>query len=152
MFAIMVSSCTRADSFIVKIVCTDGERSKDSWAYTEYINISGNNVSYSKKHTGHMHGEPQDIEKSCTFTDEQIARIQKVINEKNLMTTDSLFDQSTKYKSFENFENLTIDIAWDEKISKIRMNGDLLELKDHDLYKNSHKLLELAISYVDKCK
>jgi hypothetical protein len=140
---------TFADSFILNISYTEGEKSKDSHSSTTSISMNGNEISYSKSYNGYKAGKSET--KTCVFTDEQTSQIQEFLKQNNLNKDDSLFQKSSKYKSFEIFCNLTISLVMWENVSKIRVNGDRKEFNDEPLYKNSLKLIALIENYLDKC-
>lgn len=144
-------SSTYADAFIIKISLTEGEKSKDSWTSETVISIDGSQIGYSKTYTGSAIGRNTDVTKTCTLTSDQVAQIQSLLKDKNLLKSDSLTDDESKYKSFERFINLSMTIAFAEKLAKINVNGDVSNLKDKDLYKNCYELINLIQGFVDKC-
>lgn len=146
LFSIRISF---ADSFILIINYTEGEKSKDSHSSDTRIEMTGNEVSYSKSYSGYNSGK--DITKACIFTDEQTSNIQNFIQQNSLNKEDSLIQKTSKYKSYEVFVNLTIKLVMWENISKIKINGDTKEFKDKPLYLNSLELIKLIESYLDKC-
>ena len=139
---------TFADSFILNISFTEGEKSKDSHSSTTSIEMNGNEIIYSKSFSGYGSGKTEN--KTCTFTDEQTSKIQEFLKQNNLNKDDSLFQKSSKYKSYEVFVNVTISLVMWENVSKIRINGDTEEFKGEPLYKNSLKLIALIEGYLDK--
>jgi hypothetical protein len=147
---LLFCSCAYADAFLVKISLTEGEKSKDSWTSETNINIDGSQFTYTKTYSG---GRKQnsDVSKTCVLTDDQVANIQSLLKDKNLLVSDKLIDDETKYKSFERFVNLSMTIAFAEKLAKFNVNGDVANLKDKDLYKNCYELINLIEGFVDKC-
>src|SRR5947208_1036338 len=103
-------SVIHADAFLVSIAVTEGEKSKDSWSSNTSISISGNTLAYSKSFSGSRKHRNGSIDKTCTLTNEQVAAIQDLIKKGNLLVSDSIEDEDSKYKSFERFVNIAADI------------------------------------------
>ncbi len=130
---------------------TEGEHSKDSWSSSTSITIDGSQVAYAKSYSGYMRGHVEDVTKTCNFTDDQMTKIQALIKDKNFLKSDSLIDESEKYKSFERFVNLSMSLMMYETISKINVNGEVKVLQDKPLYINCYALINLIQEYIDKC-
>jgi hypothetical protein len=145
-FLLVTSSNLHADAFILKITYTEGEKSKDSRSSTTIISMTGNEISYSKTFSGRKVAENQS--KSCVFTDSQTTSIQDFITQNKLNVTDSLFQKHSKYKSFELFVNLTINLVMWENISEIHINGDTKEFDGVRLYENSLELIRIIERYL----
>jgi hypothetical protein len=58
--------------FYLKIYYLHGEKSKDSHTSEELVTIKGNNVTYSITYTGIRGENDIDMEKSCTFSNNNI--------------------------------------------------------------------------------
>ncbi len=129
-----------------------GERSKDSHTTEESFVLSGTNAAYSVKYSGHRGPNQKDDSKTCDLTSKNIEEIKNFITEKGLDKSDSLIDESTKYKSFETFANISAAISLDGKEYKIKVNGDTDEIGGKDLYKNMVKLIDKLRVMVIECK
>ena len=149
LLVLTVSNITKADGFLLTISYTSGEHSKDSRSSVTSISIAGNDAAYSVKNSG-FHSEP-DKNKTCTLTDDQLSKIQGWITELGLEKNDSLIDESTKYKSYEVFANISILIKNQETPYKIKINGDVENLKDSPLYKNALSFISRVTGILDKC-
>ena len=136
----------------IAISYLEGEKSKDSHSSEETFAITGTNVFYSVKYTGHKGKNDVDMEKTCEFTERDIKNIRKTIETKSLGVTDSLFQESSKSKSFEIYTNIVILISMDFKGYKIRINGDTDEFKDSKLYENSVYFITMLRKMVKDCK
>jgi hypothetical protein len=135
----------------LKIYYLKGERSKDSHFSEEFITIKGHKVTYSVTYSG-MRGENDiDTEKSCEFTNNNIDNIKNTIILGELNVIDSLVQQETKYKEFETYCNLSIDIEMGGNPYTIRINGDTEEFKNKNLYKNSLFLISLIKEMLNGC-
>ena len=148
----LICRCSYSDAFLVSIAITEGEKSKDSWSSNTSISISGNTLSYVKSFNGSIKRNNDSIEKICNLTNKQVAEIQSIIKNNNLLASDSIEDTDSKYKSYEHFINIAADIVLEEKVSRIRINGDISGMRDKDLYINCNKLIYLIQDYVEKCK
>lgn len=151
-FLFIKCGIVHADNFVVSIHFTEGEKSKDSWSSETSISIIGNTLSYSKTYSGSIKNRKKTVDKTCTLTNLQVAEIQKLIKDGNLLISDSIEDKDSKYKSFEHFVNISADIIMEEKVSKIRINGDVQSIEDKELYKSCYKVISLVEEYVDKCE
>ncbi len=156
-FIIAIILLVNADSALsqdlsIAISYLEGEKSKDSRSSEETFAITGNNVFYSVKYSGHKSKNEVDMEKVCEFTDGDLKKIRKTIEAKSLNVTDSLFQESSKSKSFEIYTNIVILLTVDFKGSKIRINGDTDEFKDIDLYENSVYFITMLRKMVKNCK
>lgn len=119
-----------------------GEQSKDSHSSEEKISVSsadGLNGSgtYSIKYSGKRGKNNEDIEKTCTFTEQNIKNIVQTITVKELNVNDSLIDETSKSKSIEFYTNISITIVMEGKEYKIKINGDTENLGSEKLYKNA---------------
>jgi hypothetical protein len=138
--------------FYLKIYYLQGEKSKDSHSSEENITIKGNNVAYSIVFGGQRGENDIDMEKSCTFTKNNIENIKNTIILGELNVIDSLFEEDTKYKSFEQYCNIAIDIELGGNPYSIRINGDIEEFKNKNLYKNSLFLISMIKEMLSECK
>lgn len=147
-FAVIVSSSNYiyAGDFKILIKYLDGEHSKDSWSKETTITIDERNYSYSMEGSGHV--KPQSEDKNGTFTDDQYRQIRTFILDHNMLKNDSLFDEDTKYSSFERFTNTEIKIFIDTNSYTIRYNGNIQNLKNSPLYQNSSGLIELIMDFI----
>ena len=144
-----VSTVTKADGFLLTISYTSGEHSKDSRSSVTSISIAGNDAAYSVKNSGFHAAE--DKNKTCTLSDDQLTKIQTWITELGLDKNDSLFDETTKYKSFEVFANISILVKNQETPYKIKINGDVNNLKESPLYKNALSFIYKVTDILEKC-
>lgn len=142
---------TCSQDFSIAVSYLAGEKSKDSHSTSEKYAISGSSVSYSVKYSGRKGKNDIDMDKVCEFTEQNIENIKKTIIAKELNVTDSLFQESSKTKSFEQYTNISIAISMDGNEYKIRINGDTSELKDSSLYKNSMYFITLLHKMVKDC-
>ncbi|MEO8515008.1 MAG: hypothetical protein ABI543_15730 [Ignavibacteria bacterium] len=129
-----------------------GEKSKDSHSMDESFAISNTSVAYSVKYSGHKGKGQEDIDKTCTFSEQDLKNIRKTIEEKNLNVTDSLLQTTSKTKSYEVYTRVNIAIAMDGKEYKITISGDTLEFKEETLYKNSVYFITMLRKMVVDCK
>lgn len=135
----------------LSISYTNGEKSKDSHTTVESIAIGGYDAAYSIKYSGHRGPEQNDDSKTCRFSKKNINAIKDFIVEKGLNKNDSLFDESTKYKSFEIFVNISTAMTIDGINYKIRINGDTAEIGGKDLYKNVIELINKIRKMIEDC-
>ena len=147
LFISLLLSCKFcAADFKILVNFTEGEHSKDSWTKTTLITIDDNAYFYSISGSGHSNLKSDN--KNGAFTDEQRDKIKTFVLDHNLNVNDSLFEEESKYKSYERFTNIAIDI-WINNVSyRIRINGDITEFNDKPLYKNSMDLISLITDYI----
>ncbi len=132
--------------FKVLINYMEGEKSKDSWTKSTTITVDDYAYSYSSEGSGKIKNSNDN--KNGSFTDEQLSKIKTFVLDYNLNTSDSLFDESTKYKGFERFTNAQILIYINNASSSIKFNGDIKVLEDKPLYKNAISFIELIKSFI----
>lgn len=146
------ANCSNAQDMTIAVSYLKGEKSKDSHSTSEKISISGTSVSYSVKYSGRKGKNDIDMDKTCEFTEQDLKNIRKTIETKSLNVTDSLFQENSKYKSFEVYTNISIAISMDGQDYKIRINGDTSEFKDSQLYKNSMYFITMLSNMAEDCK
>lgn len=129
-----------------------GEKSKDSHSTEESFAISNTSVAYSVKYTGRKGKNQNDMEKTCTFTEQDLKNITKTIEAKGLNVNDSLFQESSKTKSYEVYTRINIAIIMDGREYKINISGDTKEFDDAVLYKNSVFFITMLRKMVEDCK
>ncbi len=139
------------DDFSVNIYYLNGEKSKDSHSSTEKITINNYDVTYSVKYSGRKSGNQLDAEKTCTFSEQDIKNIKETITKKNLNVNDSLFGETSKTKSYEVYCNINLTIIMDGNEYKIRLNGDVNELDNSDLYKNAVFFITMLSKMAKDC-
>lgn len=149
---IFLSASSAAQDLNIAISYLQGEKSKDSHSTDESFAISNTSVAYSVKYTGKKGKNQQDMEKTCTFTEQDLINIRKTIETKGLNVNDSLFQESSKTKSFEVYTRINIAIVMDGQEYKININGDTRELEDSMLYKNSVFFITMLRKMVEDCK
>ena len=137
-----------AGDFKVLINYLEGEHSKDSWTKETLITIDEKVYSYSLKTSGHL--KVKDFDTNGVFTNEQFNKIKSQLLDKNLLVTDSLFDENEKYKAFERFTNIAITFYIDTSVYKIRINGDEQNFNDKQLYTNSKGFIDLITGFIRK--
>jgi len=145
-------SFAQAQDLNIAISYLHGEKSKDSHSTEESYAISNYAVAYSVKYSGRKGKKQQDMEKTCTFSEQDLKNIKQTIETKGLNVTDSLFQQSSKTKSYEVYTNISMAINIDGQEYKIRINGDTIEFDDSVLYKNSVFFISMLRKMVEGCK
>ncbi len=141
-----------AQDLNIAISYLHGEKSKDSHSSEESFAISNTSVAYSVKYSGRKGKNQVDMEKTCTFTEQDLNNIRKTIETKGLNVNDSLYQQTSKTKSFEVFTRINIAINMDGKEYKINISGDTIEFDDAALYKNSVFFITMLRKMVEDCK
>jgi hypothetical protein len=146
-----ITSICFSQGLDISISYLNGEKSKDSHSSTESIAIGGYDAAYSIKYSGHRGPEQNDDSKTCRFSKKNINDIKDFIVQKGLNKNDSLFDESTKYKSYEVFVNISISMTIEGSDYKIKINGDTAEIGHKDLYKNVLALINKIRKMVEDC-
>ena len=149
---IFFSAASAAQDLNIAISYLYGEKSKDSHAFEESFAISNTSVAYSVKYSGRKGKNQVDMDKTCTFTEQDMKNIRKTIESKELNVNDSLFQQSSKTKSYEVYTNINIAINMDGQEYKIKINGDTIEFDESKLYKNSVFFITMLRKMVEDCK
>ena len=149
---IFSSAASAAQDLNITISYLYGEKSKDSHSSEESFSISNTSVAYSVKYSGRKGKNQQDMEKTCTFTEQDLKNIIKTIEAKGLNVNDSLYQQTSKTKSFEVFTRINIAINMDGQEYKINISGDTIEFDDAALYKNSVFFITMLRKMVEDCK
>lgn len=147
----ILCSISYSQDFLVAIYYLHGEKSKDSHSTEESFAITDNQVVYAVEYTGKK-GNNKDMNKICTFSEQDIKNIKQTITTKNLNVVDSLFQESSKTKNIEKYTNLDMVIKMDGNDYRIIINGDTKELEDSMLYKNSIFFITMLRKMVEGCK
>lgn len=129
-----------------------GEKGKDTHSTSENISINGSTVSYSVKYTGRRGPKQENEEKTCTLTREQLEKINKAINEKNLNVTDSVIILQEEVKGTQVTAIVSIVVTIANKTTKTKCKGDPSDLAGKPLYDNSLYLFRLVKNMVDICR
>ncbi|MCC6865163.1 MAG: hypothetical protein IT280_03280 [Ignavibacteria bacterium] len=129
-----------------------GERSRDSHSMNESYAINNTSVSYSVQYTGRKSKNQEDISKTCTFSEQDIKNIIQTIESKKLNVNDSLSIKILQTNDIEKYCNIVIDIEIDSQKYNIKINGDVKELDDTELYKNSLFFITMLRRMVEGCK
>lgn len=145
-------SVSQSQELNLAVSYLSGEKSKDSHSKEENFAVSNSAVAYSVKYKGRKSDKQEDKGKVCTFTEQDLKNIRQTIETKGLNVTDSLFQESSKTKSFEQYCNIIVDMDIDGQKYKIRINGDIKELEDKDLYKNTVFFITMLRKMVESCK
>lgn len=149
---IFFSAVSSAQDLNIAISYLYGEKSKDSHASEESFAISNTSVAYTVKYSGRKGKNEQDMEKNCTFTEQDLKNIRKTIETKGLNVNDSLESKMSKTKDFEIFTRINIAINMDGQEYKINISGDTIEFDDAALYKNSVFFITMLRKMVEDCK
>lgn len=142
---------SRAGDFTLILLNTDGEKSKDSWSADTKIEIHNFDLNYSVTFGGSIKSHKKDQSKNCVLSEENLEKIKSIIKEKSLNADDSLFEKDEKYKSFEQFTNISLKIESEGKSSTIRINGDISGFKNEALYNNAEFLISFLEELIEKC-
>ena len=151
-FSVLFAAGTFGQELTVTAYFLLGEKSKDSHSTEETFAVSSSSVSYSVKYTGKKSKNQVDGEKTCVFTEQDLANLRKTIETKELNVNDSLFAKHFKSKSFEIYTNISMTIALDGQEYNIRINGDTKEFDDEKLYNNSVFFLTMLRKMIEDCK
>jgi hypothetical protein len=139
------------NDFKLYLTYVQGEKSRDSYTLSTKISIEGNQVTYSKTSSGYIRSKLENEDKSCMFSKVRLDSIINYIITNKLNVTDSLFDESIKYKSYELFTNITLDIENEEINSHIRINGDVSQFENQLLYKNLLDFISYLNDLIENC-
>jgi len=145
-------SFAQAQDLNIAISYLHGEKSKDSHSTEESFAISNSAVAYSVKYSGRKGKNQQDMDKTCTFSEQDLKNIKQTIETKGLNVNDSLFQESSKTKGYEVYTNINIAMNIDGQEFKIRINGDTAEFEDAALYKNSVFFITMLRKMIEGCK
>lgn len=148
----LFTASVAAQDLNIAISYLHGEKSKDSHSSEESFAISNTSVAYSVKYSGRKGKNQQDMEKTCTFTEQDLKNIRKTIETKGLNVNDSLFQESSKTQSYEVYTRINIAINMDGQEYKININGDTKQFDDAALYKNSVFFITMLRKMVEDCK
>lgn len=149
---IFLYSAVYSQDLNIAVSYLSGEKSKDSHSMEEGYAISNSSVAYSVKYKGRKGKDQEDMNKVCTFTEQDLTNIRLTIEKKGLNVTDSLFQESSKSKGFERYCNIIIDMNIDSQKYKIKINGDIKEFEDNALYKNSVFFISMLRRMIEGCK
>lgn len=139
------------NDFKLNLTYLQGEKSRDSYTISTDISLDGNKVTYTKTSSGYISSKLKDENKSCIFTNARLDSIKNHIAGYKLNINDSLFDQSIKYKSYELFTNISLDLEIDGIITHLRINGDVSQFDKEPLYKNSIEFISYLLDMIDDC-
>lgn len=148
----LMVSFSNAQDLNIAINFLQGEKSKDSHSMEESYAISNSSAAYSVKYSGRKGKNQQDMEKTCTFSEQDLKNIKQTIETKGLNVNDSLIQESSKTQSYEVYTRLNISIDMDGQTYKIVINGDTNEFEKEKLYKNSMFFITMLRKMVEGCK
>ncbi|MBE2226483.1 MAG: hypothetical protein IAE93_04050 [Ignavibacteria bacterium] len=151
-FLLLFIASAGAQDLNLAVNFLQGEKSKDSHSAEESFAISNSSMAYTVKYTGKKGKNQQDMEKTCTFTEQDLKNIAKTIEAKGLNVNDSLFQESSKTKSYEVYTRINIAINMDGQEYKINISGDTKEFDEAVLYKNSVFFITMLRKMVADCK
>jgi hypothetical protein len=131
-----------ADALYLEITLTTGERSRDSNSTTTEITITGRTLTYKETYGGRSGGRAPR-QKALKLNAEDQRKIIKLINDRNLLRTDSIEraqDASGIYRYFE----LSIGSTINKSKGSISISGSrkATDLKEEKLYKDAVALVE----------
>jgi hypothetical protein len=132
----------KAEALYLQITLTTGERSRDSNSTTTEITITGKTLTYRETYGGRS-GVHAPKQKAFNLAAEDQRKIIKLINDRNLLRTDSIEreqDGSGIYRYFE----LSIDSTVNKSKGSISISGSrkATDLKEEKLYKDAVALVE----------
>ncbi len=150
---ITITDNTRAQQPYLTIYYNYGEKSKDSHSTTENILINGSVISYSVKYSGRKVPGQKDNEKSCTLSNEQLEKINKIINEKQLAVSDSVIMNNNAHNSgYEVSVSVIITLIRSGITTRVKTKGNPSDLADNPLYKKSLSLLNTIKGMLKQCR
>ena len=129
-----------------------GEKSKDNHSTEESIALSSGSLVYSVKFFGKSAENRSDENVVCDISENETEKIKNDIIQKGLNKNDSLFADLSKSKSYEVYCNINISISMDGYTFSTRVNGDVNELMDLELYKNTVSLVSKLRKLIRECK
>ena len=141
----------RAQEFTLAVNYLAGEKSKDSHSTEENFAITGRFTSYTIEFSGHRGSEQHDTDWTCRFSDKDIEMIKKAIVEKELNHSVAYSTEESKSKSFEQYCNISISVAMDGSTYKITLNGDVVDLKNNNDYKNALSFITVLRKMFEDC-
>jgi hypothetical protein len=148
---LLICSHIIAQEWAVSISYINGEKSKDSHATIENFSFGDSSLSYIVAYTGHRTKDQVNQEKKCKISKAESKTLLDFILTNGLNKNDSLFQESSKTKSFEIFNNIVIAIVIDNTLYKIIINGDIVEFKDNELYTKVIQFIDLVRNLATKC-
>ena len=151
-FLFLNCSKSSADGLKIQITYTSGERSKDSHSTTEKFIIDGLDALYSIHYSGRRGPKQNDDTINCSFTQEQIDKINSIMTDKNLNIETSDLDENYKNNDYEYYSVITMTITQGGNIIKLQTNGDTKKLEGRPLYDNLLYLMNKIRSFINKCK
>lgn len=148
---LLICRFSSAQEWAFSISFVNGEKSKDSRATVENFTFGDSSLSYIVMFTGHRTKDQVDGEKKCKISKADSKMLLDFILTNNLNKNDSLFQKSSKTKSFEIYINIVIAIVIDNDLYKILINGDIIEFQENDLYKKVMQFIDLVRNLTTKC-
>ena len=142
---------TGAQTSSISISYFKSERSKDSHTSSELFSIEGKNLSSSVKFTGRGDPYPNNNNKTCILSDEDVSKIWATVSEKQLNKEDSLINNSPLEPPYSS-ESIEITVMKNSKVTSIRIKGESSWLSCKLLYKNSGYLIAVVKNLLAKCR
>ncbi|MBI5857251.1 MAG: hypothetical protein HZB42_06340 [Sphingobacteriales bacterium] len=133
---------TVAQTSSISLSYFKAERSKDSYSIGELFSLEGKNLSYAIKKTGRAKGGPypNNNDKTCLLSDEEVSQIWKIITDKQLNKQDSLVNNSPLNEPYTS-ESIDITVMKNGKVTSISIKAESSWLSDKPLYKNAGFLI-----------
>lgn len=149
---VFLNKSTMAQQPFLTIYYYYAEKSRDSHSTTEQISIGDSTLLYSVKYTGRKGPNQKDEVKTCKLTRDQLEKINKVINDKQLNVTDSIISNTTGGSGFQVTTNVIITITRSGKTTLTKTRGYVSDLTGKPLYDNSLYLIRKIKAMVELCR
>lgn len=132
-----------ADALSLQVTIIRGERSKDSNAATTVITINGETLVYKKTYSGRLRGRMADETKEFKLKAEDQRKLIKLIQDKNLLRTDSI-EREQNFSGMYLYFELSVEAALNQSKGSVHLKGSrkATDLKEEKLYKDAVALIE----------
>ncbi len=130
------------DDLYISVSLTKGESSRDSNSRRTTITLEGDKIVYEITYQGYGASKRERVHKEYRATAEEIKTLIKVIEEHNLLASDSL--EQPAESGLRRYFEITTDLSLNGRKSRTEISAPsgALKIKSEKLYQNSSALVE----------
>jgi hypothetical protein len=136
----LAAQSTPPSDLYLTVSLTKTEKSRDSNSRQTKISVNGERIIYERVYRGYRRNKLEPVHKEFAIKEEEVKRLEKLVRDGNLLTSDSLQSKGTGFVYFE----ISLDARLDGKQSHVEISGPskAVGIKDQKLYRNTRALLE----------
>lgn len=146
----LIARADKADVLSLKITITRGERSRDSYAATTTLTLSGKTLVY-RATSGRRLGGRETAPREFKLTDKDQRKIIELIKSRMLLRTETI-ERPREESGIYFYFNLSIEAALNQSKGVIQIKGSrkATDLKEEKLYKDAVALIEELYAIINR--